>query len=92
MGATSGVILSAAYALWLYRRVIFGELIKESLKSITDMNRREVIFMAPLAVMTILLGLYPSLATDLFGPTVQALVENLNTALAQAQTVVMAAR
>jgi NADH-quinone oxidoreductase subunit M len=91
-GATTGVILSAAYALWLYRRVIFGEMIKESLKSITDMNRREVTFMAPLVAMTILLGLYPSLATDLFGATVEALVENLNTALAQAESVLLAAR
>jgi len=85
LGAATGVILSAGYALWLYRRVIFGDLIKESLKSITDMNRREVTFMAPLVVMTILLGVYPSLATDLFGPTVEALVENVHTALAEAE-------
>jgi NADH-quinone oxidoreductase subunit M len=85
LGATTGVILSAAYALWLYRRVIFGDLIKESLKSITDMNRREVTFMVPLVVMTVLLGVYPSLATDLFGPTVEVLVENVHTALANAK-------
>jgi NADH-quinone oxidoreductase subunit M len=91
-GAATGVILSAAYALWLYRRVIFGDLIKESLKSITDMNAREVTFMAPLVVMTILLGVYPSLATDLFGPTVEALIENVHTALAGAQPVQLAAR
>jgi NADH-quinone oxidoreductase subunit M len=91
-GAATGVILSAAYALWLYRRVIFGDLIKESLKSITDMNSREVTFMAPLVVMTILLGVYPSLATDLFGPTVEALIDNVNNALAQAQTLQLAAR
>jgi len=84
LGATTGVVLSAAYALWLYRRVLFGDLIKESLKSITDMNAREVTVFAPLVVMTILLGVYPSLATDLFGPTVEALVENVQSALAQA--------
>jgi NADH-quinone oxidoreductase subunit M len=84
LGAATGVILSAAYALWLYRRVIFGDLIKESLKSITDMNTREVAFMAPLVIMTILLGVYPSLATDLFSPTVEALVETVQTAVAQA--------
>ena len=83
-GATVGVVLSAAYALWLYRRVLFGDLIKESLKSITDMNAREVTVFVPLVVMTILLGVYPSLATDLFGPTVEALVENVQSALAQA--------
>ena len=84
LGAT-GVILSAAYALWLYRRVVFGDLIKGSLKSITDMNSREVTVFVPLVVMTILLGVYPSLATDLFGPTVEALVENVHTALANAK-------
>ena len=42
--------------------------------------------------MTILLGVYPSLATDLFGPTVEALVENVNSALAQAQPLQLAAR
>ena len=84
LGATTGVVLSAAYALWLYRRVLFGDLIKESLKSITDLNAREVTVFVPLVVMTILLGVYPSLATDLFGPTVEALVENVQSALAQA--------
>jgi NADH-quinone oxidoreductase subunit M len=87
LGATTGVILSAAYSLWLYRRVIFGDLIKESLKSITDMNGREVTFMAPLVVMTVLLGVYPSLATDLFGPTVEALVDSVRTALENSQAV-----
>ncbi len=91
-GAATGVILSAAYALWLYRRVIFGDLIKESLKQVTDMNGREIAFMAPLVALTVLFGVYPSLATDLFGPTVEALVENVQTALAQAAPVELAAR
>ena len=90
-GATTGVILSAAYALWLYRRVLFGDLIKESLKSITDMNAREVTVLVPLVVMTVLLGIYPSLATDLFGPTVEALVESVNSAIAQAAAPVQVA-
>ncbi|NBT31176.1 MAG: NADH-quinone oxidoreductase subunit M [Rhodobacteraceae bacterium] len=74
--ATSGVILSAAYALWLYRRVVMGELIKESLKSITDMTRREKMIFAPLVVMTLLLGVYPALVTDIIGPSVGALVQH----------------
>ena len=57
--ATSGVILSAGYALWLYRRVVMGDLIKESLRSITDMNAREKWIFAPLIAMTLLLGVYP---------------------------------
>ncbi len=82
--ATSGVILSAAYALWLYRRVVMGDLIKESLKSITDMTRRERVIFAPLVVMTILLGVYPSLVTDITGPAVEALLGNVETALIDA--------
>jgi NADH-quinone oxidoreductase subunit M len=82
MVATSGVILSAAYALWLYRRVVLGDLIKESLKSITDMNLREKVIFAPLVAMTLLLGVYPSLVTDMIGPSVEALLSGYNTALA----------
>ncbi len=85
--AATGVILSAAYALWLYRRVVMGDLIKESLKSITDMTPREKGIFAPLIIMTILLGVYPSLVTDVIGPSVadllsqqQAAVSELNAA------------
>ncbi|MEP2889177.1 NADH-quinone oxidoreductase subunit M [Tateyamaria sp.] len=83
--ATSGVIFSAAYALWLYRRVVMGDLIKESLKSITDMTTRERVIFAPLVVMTILLGVYPALILDIIGPTVASLVTNYDTALAAAE-------
>ena len=82
--ATSGVILSAAYALWLYRRVVMGDLIKESLKSITDMGARERIVFAPLVVMTLLLGVYPALALDVIAPAVENLVLNYNAALLDA--------
>ncbi|MGF1501515.1 MAG: NADH-quinone oxidoreductase subunit M [Paracoccaceae bacterium] len=94
VGAAIGVILSAAYALWLYRRVVFGDLIKQSLQGIQDMNAREVTVMAPLVVATILLGVYPSLAIDLFGPTVEALlggVEDARTAAREAGTLLLAA-
>jgi NADH-quinone oxidoreductase subunit M len=82
--ATTGVILSAAYALWLYRRVMLGDLIKESLKSIGDMTGRERAIFAPLVVMTLLLGVYPSLVTDIIGPSVEALISNYDTALVEA--------
>ena len=68
--AASGVILSAAYALWLYRRVVLGDLIKESLKSITDMAPREKMIFAPLVAMTLILGVYPALVLDIIGPSV----------------------
>ncbi|KAF0674855.1 NADH-quinone oxidoreductase subunit M [Profundibacterium mesophilum] len=88
--ATLGVILSAAYALWLYRRVVLGDLIKESLKSITDMTARERWIFAPLAVMTILLGVYPSLVTDRIGPSVSALLNEVRTAQAEAEATTVA--
>ena len=77
MVATSGVIFSAAYALYLYRRVVFGDLIKESLKSITEMNSREKAIFAPLVFMTLLLGVYPSLVTDIIGPSVRGTSDQL---------------
>ena len=83
--ATTGVIFSAAYALWLYRRVVMGDLIKESLKSITDMSPRERWIFAPLVAMTLLLGVYPALVLDVTGPSVAALVSNYDTALAAAE-------
>jgi NADH-quinone oxidoreductase subunit M len=79
--AATGVILSAAYALWLYRRVVMGELVKEALKSITDMTRREKAIFAPLVAMTLLLGVYPALVTDIIGPSVKALVTDYHAAL-----------
>jgi NADH-quinone oxidoreductase subunit M len=80
--ATSGVILSAAYGLWLYRRVVMGDLIKESLKTITDMTTRERWIFTPLVIMTLLLGIYPALVTDIIGPSVTALVVQVETAQA----------
>ena len=82
--ATTGVIFSAAYALWLYRRVVFGDLIKESLKTISDMNTRERFIFAPLIVMTLLLGVYPSLITDIISPSTAALVDSYDNAVAAA--------
>ncbi len=76
--AATGVILSAAYALWLYRRVTLGQLIKESLKSITDMTPRERWIFVPLIAMTLILGVYPRLVTDVTGPAVAALVADYN--------------
>jgi NADH-quinone oxidoreductase subunit M len=86
LGAATGVILSAGYALWLYRRVVFGDLIKESLKTIQDMDRREKALFAPLVAATILLGVYPALVLDMIGPSVAALLDQYETALAASAT------
>jgi NADH-quinone oxidoreductase subunit M len=70
-----GVILGAAYMLWLYRRVIFGELNKESLKSITDLNMREIGFFAPLVALALFMGIYPKPFLDVLHVSVENLVE-----------------
>ena len=83
-GAALGMILSAMYALHLYREVIFGEQTNEKLNDILDMNRREVLILAPLAIMTIVLGVYPSLITDITSASVENLIANFNAATATA--------
>ena len=82
--ATIGVILSAAYALWLYRRVIFGRLDKRSLAGILDLEWREMATLAPLVILTILFGVYPKLVLDLSQVSVTALIENYHLALGAA--------
>ena len=57
--ASIGVILSAAYMLWLYRRVIFGKLDKDNLKELTDLNRSEILILWVLAIPIIFFGFYP---------------------------------
>jgi NADH-quinone oxidoreductase subunit M len=79
--ATFGVILSAAYALWLYRRMIFGPLEKPSLKSIRDLSYREVLVLAPLVILTILFGFYPAPLLDVTAVSVNHLVNNYQAAL-----------
>ena len=80
-GAAFGVILSAGYALWLYRRVIFGALTKDSLKSILDLNLREKIVIYPLIVLTIVFGFYPAPILDTTAAAVDNLVTQYSTAI-----------
>jgi hypothetical protein len=58
--ATTGLILSAPYMLWLYWRVIYGPLTKPSLAGIKDLNRREMLMLAPLVVLVIYYGFQPA--------------------------------
>ncbi len=71
-----GMVLGAAYMLYLYRRVIFGKLVRPDLRSILDLSPREVAIFAPLAILTLWLGIYPSSFTSFFGATVAAMVDN----------------
>ena len=79
--AAFGVILSAAYALFLYRRVVFGALEKESLKSLLDLSGREKVILAPLIVLTIFFGFYPAALLDVTSASVDALITHYNTAV-----------
>jgi NADH-quinone oxidoreductase subunit M len=83
--ATTGIILSAAYALWLYGRIMFGKLEKPALKYITDLSWREVAVMSPLVVLTIFFGFYPGPILDASAVSVEALIKNYHTALAAAE-------
>jgi NADH-quinone oxidoreductase subunit M len=79
-----GMILGVIYMLYLYRRVIFGRLVRADLQGIMDLSPREVAVLAPLVLLTLWMGVYPSSFTDFFRPTVGALVEHHSTALAAA--------
>jgi NADH-quinone oxidoreductase subunit M len=80
--ATTGVVLSAGYALWLYRRVIFGKMEKHNLEWMPDITRREFALLAPLLVLTILFGVYPSPILDVIGASVENLLKSLPAAAA----------
>ena len=89
-GAAFGVILSAGYALWLYRRVVFGKLEKPALAHLPDMTPRELATLLPLIVLTVFFGAYPAPILDIFGPTVETLIKPLNEAAAAAQALATA--
>ncbi len=74
------MILSAAYALWLYRKVVFGALTKPALATIKDLTFREGLIMVPLVALTLLFGFYPKPVLDMSATSVQQLVNNYNTA------------
>jgi NADH-quinone oxidoreductase subunit M len=79
--ATLGVILSAAYALWLYRKVIFGVLEKPALAAIKDLDYREIITLGPLVALTILLGIFPKPVLDFSAASVAQLLDSYTHAL-----------
>ena len=84
--AAFGTILSAAYALWLYRKVIFGKLEKPSLFNIKDLGWREVVILAPLVVLTIVFGIYPKPVLDMSASSVTQLIDNFHHAVSSVQS------
>ncbi|MBN9062246.1 MAG: NADH-quinone oxidoreductase subunit M [Rhizobiales bacterium 65-9] len=87
--ATTGVILSACYALWLYARMIFGVIDKPALTSIMDLNRREQVILAPLVVLTIYYGVRPGPILDAFAASTDHLVKSYQAALALTNTALL---
>jgi NADH-quinone oxidoreductase subunit M len=79
--ATLGVILSACYALWLYRKVVFGVLDKPALQHIRDIGLREIVIFAPLVVLTILLGVAPKPVLDVSSASVAQLLDGYSHAI-----------
>ena len=90
--ATTGIILGAAYMLYLYRRVILGRLEKEHLKSILDLNAREVLVFAPLVAVTIWMGVWPAPFLDVMEVSVANLVEQHRAALEAVRPLAAAGR
>ncbi len=77
-----GMILGAAYMLYLYRRVIFGRLTKDDLRAILDLSPREIAVFAPLILLTLWMGIYPSSFTSFWDASVAAMVQQHTAALA----------
>jgi NADH-quinone oxidoreductase subunit M len=84
--AALGSILSAAYALWLYRKVIFGKLEKPSLFNIRDVGWREMVILAPLVILTIVFGIYPKPVLDVSATSVTQLIDNFHHAVSSVQS------
>ena len=74
--ASIGIILGAAYMLWLYKRVIFGKLEKKELKDLKDLNLSEGLVLFVLAGLTLFLGFYPNLILDTIHVSVDELINN----------------
>ena len=83
--ASTGVILGAAYMLYLYRRVIFGELTKPDLKTLVDLNKREVIIFTPLILVVVWMGVYPASFLDVIHVSVENLIDNFDAAIAASE-------
>jgi len=90
--ATTGIILGAAYMLWLYRKVIFGELTKDDLKGMLDLDRREVAIFAPLVFVVFWMGIYPESFLEVMRVSVDNVIKQHQAALAAATAVAQLAQ
>jgi NADH-quinone oxidoreductase subunit M len=90
--ATTGIILGAAYMLWLYRRVVFGKITRDDVKGMLDLSPREVAIFAPLVLVVMWMGIYPSSFLNVTSVSVEALIQNYQTALTDGVGTSVAAR
>jgi len=88
----TGVILGAAYMLYLYRRVVFGALEKDEVKKMLDMSAREWAVFAPLVVLTLWMGIYPSSFLDMMHVSVDHLLSQVQVALDASGSAIVAGR
>tara|TARA_B100000674_G_scaffold458815_1_gene435411 strand:- start:983 stop:1408 length:426 start_codon:yes stop_codon:yes gene_type:complete len=77
--ASLGVIIGAAYMLWLYKRVIFGKLINSELKEMIDLNKSEIVILVCLAIPTLFFGFYPEPLINTIEVSISDLIETHNT-------------
>jgi len=75
---TSGIILGAAYMLYLYRRVVFGDLTKDDVRAMPDLSIREIALLAPIAAAVLWMGVYPESFLKPMRPDVERLVERMH--------------
>lgn len=78
----SGVVLGATYMLVLYRKVVFGKLVNEDLKAMTDLSRREIAVFAPLVVLVLVMGIYPTGFSYMYQAAIEQIIANHQIALA----------
>ena len=78
MIASLGVIIAAAYMLWMYKRVVFGTITKENLKNLSDLNKSEILILVSLAVLTIFFGFYPEPLVNSYEVSVNGLLDKHN--------------
>jgi NADH-quinone oxidoreductase subunit M len=87
--ATTGVILSAAYALWLFARVVFGKMTKGALMTIPDLDARELLILVPLALLTIYYGVQPGPILDACAASVDQLIKQATAGIAPVKAAMM---
>lgn len=75
--ASTGVILGAAYMLWLYARVMFGKVTNNEVLELKDLSKREIVILVPLVIMVIWIGIYPAIITDYLNVSVEHLLQQI---------------